>query len=98
MSITIMHETNPGHIEHVYIRKQQREKIPTTATTSMILHDIFVIANSNASSEESFEVKFGKELILQLRKEYTFNSNVLYNSYSLGICENSSLLAKGLNS
>ena len=52
--------------------------------------DILSIANINAGREESFETKLGKKL--------TFPQPTPYTSCLCEICENSSLLAKGLNS
>ena len=59
------------------------------------------IANSNASSEESFGTKFGKELtfsqpydFLKLHKEYIFNT---YHTHHVYVKYVKILLGKGLN-
>ena len=68
------------------------------------LREIVSVANCNEAVDESFESKFNKKLIssqlydfLKIQKEYAYNINILHASCLREICENSSLLTKGLN-
>ena len=98
-------ETSLGCKNHVYFGKFNGErKYKQRQYLLWTLRDILSMAISNTSSEQSFEIRFGRELIfsqlydsLKLHKEYTFNSNISHTSRLCEICENSSLFAKGLN-
>ena len=97
--------TNPGRKDHVYTGKFNGErKYKQRQYLLWPLRDILPITNSNTGSEESFEGKFGKEITfsqlydyLKLQKKHSFNSVIPHTSYLYEMCENSSLLAKGLN-
>ena len=97
--------TDSGRKHHVYIDKFNGErKYKQRQYLLWPLRDMWLIGNSNADKEESFGTKFGKDLtfsqlydFVQLRKEHTFNSNIRHTSCLCEVCEDFSLLAKGLN-
>ena len=97
--------TNPGRKDSVYIGKINGEsQYMQKKYLLWPLRKIVSIANSQEAVDESFESKFGKILtfsqlydFLKGRKEYVYNINIPHASCLCEICENSSLLAKGLN-
>ena len=97
--------TNPGRKDHVHIGKIDGEsKYKQKQYLLWSLREIVSVANCNEAVDESFESKFNKKLIssqlydfLKIQKEYVYNINILHASCLREICENSSLLTKGLN-
>ena len=95
---------NPGKNDNVYIGKtngslvyEQKRYLP--------IRDILEILNGNSLSEEStlvstFDTKLSFSLFycfLKMHKQYIYNSKILHNSCLCEICENASLLGKGLD-
>ena len=97
--------TNPGREDSVYIGKINGEsQYMQKKYLVWPLREIVSIANSQEAVDESFESKFDKILtfsqlcdFLKGHKEYVYNINIPHASCLCEICENSSLLAKGLN-
>ena len=97
--------TNPGRKDHVHIGKIDDErKYKQKKYLLWPLREIVSITNFNKAVDESFESKFNKKLtfsmlydFLKIHKEYVYNINVPCAWCLYEICENSSLLTKGLN-
>ena len=96
--------TNLGRKDHVYIGKVDGEKV--YKQKSYLLwntRDILDIANRSGKIEisDSFHLKFEKKLtfsqmydFLKAHKEYSYNKN---GTCLCEICENATLIAKGLS-
>ena len=98
---------NPGRKDNVYIgkvdgKRQYAQKMYLLWT----LRDLNEMINGNKyiTNEDSFEVRFGKRLSFSLmynflkeKKEYIYNKHIPHVTCLCEICENVTLLAKGLN-
>ena len=97
--------TNPGRKCSIYIGRINGEsQYMQKKYLLWPLREIVSIANSQERVDESFESKFDKILtfsqlynFLKGHKEYVYNINIPHASCLCEICENSSLVAKGLN-
>ena len=99
--------TNPGRKDKVYISKENRERIYKQRLYLLWnLRDITDIANGTSKIETAnfFIQTFNKSLtfsqlydFLKAHKEYSYNKNIPHGSCLCDICENCTLLAKGLN-
>ena len=99
--------TNPGRKDNVYIGIKDGERIYKQKLYLLwTLRDLFEIVNGSGKIklDDTFFKRFGKEItfsqlydFLKAHKEYAWNKNIPQGSCLCEICENTSLLAKGLN-
>ena len=97
---------NPGKNDNVYIGKTNGSRVYEQKRYLLwSIRDILEILKGNSLSEEStFVSTFDTELSFSLfyrfekmHKQYIYNSKIPHNSYFCEICENTSLLGKGLD-
>ena len=97
---------NPGKNDNVYIGKTNHSRVyEQNRYLLWPIRDILEILNRNSLSEEStFVSTFDTELsfslfyrFLKMHKQYIYNSKIPHNSSLCEICENASLLGKGLD-
>ena len=97
--------TNPGRKDNVYIGKSNGEsRYLQRRYLLWPSRDILLMANGTEGIGDSYASKFEEKLkfsqlydFLKLHKEYVYNSNIPHLSCLCEICENTSLLARGLN-
>lgn len=95
--------TNSGQKDHVYIGRIGEES--QSKQKRYLLWPIReVLSMANPDAYDSFNSKFGKKLtfsqlydFLKAHKEYVYHTNIPHASCLCEICENTSLLTKGLN-
>ena len=98
---------SPGRKDNVYIGKVDGEKVFKQKLYLLWnIRDVLDIANGSGKIKvpDTFFRKFEKALtfsqlydFLKVHKEYAFNKNIPHGSCLCEICENTTLLAKGLN-
>ena len=97
---------NPGKNDNVCIGKTNGSRVYEQKRYLLWpIRDILEILNGNSLSEEStFVSTFDTELsfslfyrFLKMHKQYIYNSKITHNSCLCEICENASLLGKGLD-
>ena len=97
---------NPRKNDNVYIGKTNGSRVYEQKRYLLWpIRDILEILNGNSLSEEStFVSTFDTELsfslfyrFLKMHKQYIYNSKIPHNSCLCEICENASLLGKGLD-
>ena len=101
--------TNPGHADNVYFGKidGEREYLPRQYLL-WSLKDLYDILNGTSASigqaPPNFQTTFSEKLtfsqlydFIKNHKQYIYNKNIPHTSCLCDTCENSVLLAKGIN-